>query len=436
MDARSVLTTLRHGGVLSADDIAWFATGLANGNVTDAQAGAFAMAVCRNGLGEAGRVALTAAMRDSGDVLKWDLDGPVLDKHSTGGIGDAVSLVLAPALAACGAYVPMISGRGLGHSGGTLDKLESIVGVRTDVSTDRFREMVKTTGGAIVGATDDIAPADKRLYKIRDVTGTVDSIDLITASILSKKLAAGLNGLVLDVKVGTGAFMASRSDAELLAQSLTKTANAAGCPTTAFITDMNQPLLPAVGNALEIQCVIDVLSGRVKASSIETLSREFGAALLCQAGVCDTVDAGNKVIADAISSGQAAEVFNKMIADLGGPTDVMSTWGAVKPTAAYVADVPSLHSGWVTAMDGIALGLLVVELGGGRKVETDALDYSVGVSDVVRIADPIEKGAPLVQVHAHDETSLEYAIKTVQKAIQVSDAPCAEPELIYEKVSS
>ena len=260
MDARAINACLRRGETPDEAALRWFADGLASGAVSDAQAGAFAMAVCLQGLSVEGRRALTLAMRDTGDVLNWGLDGPVLDKHSTGGVGDCVSLLLAPALAACGAYVPMISGRGLGHTGGTLDKLESIPGVSTSVSEDHLRHMMRDMGCAIVGATAQIAPADKRLYAIRDVTATVESLDLITASILSKKLAASPDALVLDVKIGSGAFMKTAKDARTLAQSLCDTANAAGCRTSALITDMNQPLAPALGNALEVAEVMRVLT--------------------------------------------------------------------------------------------------------------------------------------------------------------------------------
>lgn len=265
--AQSVIAKLRQRQTPNRDAMAWFAQGLADGTVSDAQAGAFAMAVCLNGLGDVGRVALTMAMRDSGDVLSWDLNGPVLDKHSTGGVGDCVSLVLAPALAACGAFVPMISGRGLGHTGGTLDKLEAIPGLSTQLSERRFRDTVTKAGCAIVGATADIAPADKRLYAVRDVTATVESMDLITASILSKKLAAGLDGLVLDVKTGSGAFMKDIGQARELAEALTKTANAAGCRTTAIISDMSQPLVPSLGNALEVAEIMRVFDLRQRAGA-------------------------------------------------------------------------------------------------------------------------------------------------------------------------
>ena len=277
------------------------AQGLADGSVSDAQAGAFAMGVCRGSLGEAGRVALTLAMRDSGRVLQWSLDGPVLDKHSTGGVGDCVSLLLAPALAACGAYVPMISGRGLGHTGGTLDKLEAIPGVVTGLDEARFRAVVDAAGCAIVGASADIAPADKRLYAVRDVTATVDSLDLITASILSKKLAGGLEGLVLDVKVGSGAFMKDIASARALAQALVGTANAAGCPTQAVISDMSQPLAPSLGNALEVAEVMRVLSGQARGRLAE-LTEALGGLLLAGGGLASDAQAGADAIRAAIDS--------------------------------------------------------------------------------------------------------------------------------------
>src|SRR5690606_15628294 len=261
MDARQIIAGVRDRKGLPAEAATWFASGLASGAVTDAQAGAFAMAVLLNRLDDTERVAWTLAMRDSGSVLDWNLPGPVVDKHSTGGIGDSTSILLAPALAACGAYVPMISGRGLGHTGGTLDKLEAIPGYRTDVTVEELRRLVRDVGCAIVGATADVAPADRRLYAIRDVTGTVESIDLITASILSKMVAAGLESLILDVKVDSGAFMKTIEDARALAHALVDTANGAGCRTAALITDMDQPLASTAGNALEVIEAMETMTG-------------------------------------------------------------------------------------------------------------------------------------------------------------------------------
>ncbi|MEM7522097.1 MAG: thymidine phosphorylase, partial [Pseudomonadota bacterium] len=304
-DTRTIIAKLRNRQTPSKDELRWFAIGLADQTVTDAQAGAFAMAVCLNGLGDVGRVALTMAMRDSGSVLDWDLNGPVLDKHSTGGVGDCVSLVLAPALAACGVFVPMISGRGLGHTGGTLDKLSAIPGLSTQLGTQRLREVVTRAGCAITGASADVAPADKRLYAIRDVTSTVESLDLITASILSKKLAAGLDGLVLDVKVGSGAFMKDTAAASALANALVMTSNAAGCKTTALITDMSQPVAPALGNALEVAEAMKVLTGQTKGKLVE-ICASLGGVLLSDAGIVEDVQIGADAITAAIADGRAA----------------------------------------------------------------------------------------------------------------------------------
>ncbi len=291
MDARAIIARIRDGGTPSAAELSWFAAGLASGAVSDAQAGAFAMAVLLKGIGEAGRVALTRAMRDSGKVLEWDLPGPVLDKHSTGGIGDCVSLALAPALAACGAYVPMISGRGLGHTGGTLDKLESIPGFRTGLSEEQLRRQLTEVRCAIVSASPEIAPADRRLYAIRDVTGTVESVDLITASILSKKLAAGLEALVLDVKCGSGAFMKTLDEAEELANALVSAAQGAGCMTSALITDMSQPLATAAGNALEVIEVMETLTGTSVNAALWDLTVALGGEALALGGIAaDALD--------------------------------------------------------------------------------------------------------------------------------------------------
>ncbi|WP_102109913.1 thymidine phosphorylase, partial [Oceaniglobus roseus] len=323
MEPRTVLAALRAGQAPAPEALRAFAAGLADGRVSDAQAGAFAMAACLNGLGEGGAVALTEGMRDSGDVLAWDLPGPVVDKHSTGGIGDPVSLVLAPALAALGCYVPMISGRGLGHTGGTLDKLEAIPDLSTDLPEERFRAVVGEVGCAIVSATARIAPADRRLYAIRDVTGTVDSLDLITASILSKKLAAGLGALVLDVKCGSGAFMADLDAARALARALVDTANGAGCPTLALITDMDQPLAGALGNALELHEVIACLRGATD-TPLAGVTLALGGELLSLAGVSATPEAGQAALRATLQDGRAAERFARMTAAMGGRGDVVA----------------------------------------------------------------------------------------------------------------
>ena len=432
MDARTIIAAVRRKQTPDPEALIWFAQGLATGTVSDAQAGAFAMAVVLNGLSDEGRVALTQGMRDSGDVLDWDLPGPVLDKHSTGGVGDCVSLILAPVLAACGTYVPMISGRGLGHTGGTLDKLEAIPGVNIDVSERRLRLITREVGCAIVGATGRIAPADKRLYAIRDVTATVESIDLITASILSKKLAAGLDGLILDVKCGSGAFMKTAEDAKALAQSLVSTANGAGCQTMALITDMNEPLAPALGNGLEVAVCMEVLSGNVAAAPrLHELTVALCVNLLVMHGAAPE-DAARKV-KDALTSGAAMERFADMIAALGGPPDMAIDWRTHLPKAPVVGEVTAPKSGFIHAMDGEALGLAVVALGGGRKVETDRVNPAVGLSDVVGLGTQVQRGDPLCVLHAADEDSAMEAAVAVQNAISIGEAGAHGP-LILEGI--
>lgn len=420
----------RDGLPLDPEAIDAFVRGLTDGTVGEGQAAAFAMAVFFRGLSLPERVALTRAMAESGRVLAWDLPGPVLDKHSTGGVGDAVSLPLAPMVAACGGYVPMISGRGLGHTGGTLDKLGSIPGYDATPGLDAFRRVVRDVGCAIIGQTADLAPADRRLYAIRDVTGTVESLDLITASILSKKLAAGLQSLVLDVKTGSGAFMKSRAESRALAQALVSTANAAGCPTTALVTDMTQPLASSLGNALEVESSMAVLTGQDSGPLLE-LSVALGAELLATAGIAD----GEAKLRKAISSGEAAERFGRMVYALGGPLAFIDDWRRFLPEATVILEVPAPSDGVVTQMDGEALGLAVVDLGGGRRVESDVVDPAVGFSDVVRLGDKIAKGQPLLRVHAAREEQAAAAAQVVLQSITLGeDAPDAVP-LVMERIT-
>ena len=434
MDARRIIAGLRDGQVPEGKEISWFAKGLAEGYVSDAQAGAFAMAVLLKGLGEEGRVVLTRAMRDSGRVLGWDLPGPVIDKHSTGGVGDCVSLVLAPMLAACGGYIPMISGRGLGHTGGTLDKMEAIPGLSTEVSEAVFRKITTEAGCAIVAASQDIAPADRRLYAIRDVTATVESLDLITASILSKKLAAGLDALVLDVKCGSGAFMKTAEDARALAQALVSTANAAGCATEALLTDMSQPLAPSLGNALEVAESMKVLTGQTRGRLAE-LSIALGAGLLVQAGLAPTVEVASAKLEESLQSGAAAERFGQMVALMGGPVQFVENWQRFLPEANVILEVTADGAGTVTAMAGAELGLAVVELGGGRKVEGDRIDPSVGLSDMVRIGQKVEKGQVLARVHAARVETAEAAVAQVRAAITLGDTAPAPKPLVLERIT-
>ncbi len=434
MDARSIIARLRDRQELGGEEIAWFAAGLASGEVTDAQAGAFAMAALLNGMTTPERVALTLSMRDSGEVMRWDLPAPVIDKHSTGGIGDSVSLLLAPALAALGAYVPMVSGRGLGHTGGTLDKLESIPGLRTEVSEARFREIVEGVGVAIVSATDAIAPADKRLYAIRDVTATVESIDLITASILSKKLAAGLEALVLDVKVGSGAFMKELPEAEALARSLVETANGAGCRSAALITDMNQPCIPSIGNALEIMEVMEALTGGKRGTILVDLTARLGAELLVLAGMCGDAVEGARQIRGVLKDGAAAERFGRMVHELGGPGDFIERWRDRLGAGHVVLDVPADEPGYVSAIDGEALGHVVVRLGGGRLKQGDRIDHSVGLSEVAMIGDVAKVGQPLARIHARSREEAEAELAAVRAAFTIGRRRPKDLPLVYRSI--
>ncbi|WP_353143965.1 thymidine phosphorylase [Paracoccus sp. (in: a-proteobacteria)] len=422
-DPRPVIAAVRDGRGLDAAGAVLIARGLADGSVSDAQAGAFAMAVLTRGLDEAGRVALTRAMRDSGQVLAWDLPGPVVDKHSTGGIGDTVSLILAPVVACCGAYVPMISGRGLGHTGGTLDKLEAIPGFRTALPENDFRRVVATVGCAIVAAGRDLAPADARLYAIRDESATVGSIDLITASILSKKLAAGLDALVLDVKQGSGAFLRNPEAALTLAHALVDTANGAGCRTRAYVTDMDQPLARAAGNALELREAIAVLTGGQGA--LRDLSLALSSACLSLGGA-----SGDAL--RALESGAAAERFARMVVAQGGPVDLLDHPDRHLPTAPVVRVVPG--QGRVAAIDTEALGHAVVALGGGRLHAGDRIDPRVGLAELLRIGEEAGPDRPLALVHAASEAAAEAAVATVAAAYLLGDGPDPGP-LIRSEVT-
>ena len=384
--------------------------------------------------GEGGRLALTTARRDSGHRLSWDLPGPVVDKHSTGGLGDCVSLLLAPMLAASGVYNPMISGRGLGHTGGTLDKLEAIPGLSTEVSEERFRAMVGEIGCAIVAASADMAPADRRLYAIRDVTGTVESLDLITASILSKKLAAGLEALVLDVKTGTGAFMSKKKDAEALARALVDVANGAGCKTSALITDMNEPLASVAGNALEVACAIEFLKGDEIDSRLWDVVVALGAAALVSAGLARDDAEGEGKMQDVLQSGKAAEVFGRMVHALGGPPDILEDFHTHLPDAKVIEEVYAPTEGFVTAIDTRAVGWTVVELGGGRKKATDSINPRVGLDWLAGLGRRVDAETPIARIHAASADDVEVARKRLVKAYKIGDVPVDEMPLIVKKI--
>ena len=434
MLAQEIIRKKRDGEVLDASELQFLMRGLVDGKVSNAQAAAFAMSVYFNGMEIDERVALTVAMRDSGDVLSWDLNGPVVDKHSTGGVGDNVSLMLAPALAACGVYVPMISGRGLGHTGGTLDKFDSIPGYQTQPDVDLLRKVTGEVGCAIIGQTGDIAPADKILYGIRDVTATVESVDLITASILSKKLAAGLDALVLDVKCGNGAFMATPDDARELAESLVKVANGSGCKTSAIMTDMNEPLASAAGNAVEMRNAVDFLTGAHIDNRLWDVTADLGAELLVLVGVVPNVGQGRERIGDAFTSGAAAERFGAMVAGLGGPVDFVENMLNYLPAAPVVREVFAKEDGFVRAIETRAVGMAVIELGGGRRVSTDTIDHSVGFSDLAGLGRMVDREEPIGVVHALNEDQADAAAAALQEAMTIGDtAPMSRP-LIREHI--
>ncbi|WP_122519236.1 thymidine phosphorylase [Pannonibacter phragmitetus] len=427
MLAQELIRKKRDGGQLTREEIAFFVKGLADGSVSEGQVSALAMAIFFRRLTIDERVSLTLAMRDSGTVLDWsDVDAPVLDKHSTGGVGDNVSLMLAPALAACGAAVPMISGRGLGHTGGTLDKFDSIPGYKTQPDNALFRQVVKEVGCAVIGQTSDLAPADKRFYAIRDVTGTVESIDLITASILSKKLAAGLQGLVLDVKWGTGAFMQSFEEAKALAESLVRVANGAGLRTTALLTDMNESLASAAGNAVEMQNAVDFLKGTSIDSRLWDVTVAQGGELLATGGIAESAQEGCDLMRAAFESGRATEKFAEMVTALGGPADFMEKSELYLAKAPVIAPVYAKEPGVVTGVDARAIGVAVVELGGGRRVAADVIDPSVGFTELAGIGHRVDADAPLAIVHAATEDAARRATEALNAAYRTGDAGSVE----------
>ncbi len=431
---QEVIAKKRDGGKLTNKEIKNFIDGFTHKSVSDAQAAAFAMAVYFQHMDIEERVALTKAMRDSGSVLDWsELNGPVVDKHSTGGVGDNVSLMLAPILAACDTYVPMISGRGLGHTGGTLDKFDSIPGYTATPDNALFRKTVKEIGCAIIGQTDDLAPADRALYALRDVTGTVENISLITASILSKKLAAGLDILVLDVKIGSGAFMKTKEDAQGLANSLVKVANDAGVKTAAIITDMNEPLASAAGNGLEVRNAVDFLTGKAQDKRLLDVTLALAAQTLLMAKRVGNIEAGLKMAGDALSSGEALDRFSRMVTALGGPADFVENMDRDLEVAPIIRDVFAKETGTITSILTKDVGMAVVALGGGRRMPTDKIDHAVGFDRLARIGDKVAKNVPIARIHARDETSAAEAIQRLSAAYHL-DGEAEQNPLIAQTI--
>ena len=430
MIPQELIRRKRDGERLADEEIAFLVGGIADGGLSDGQVAAFAMAVFFRDLDDAERVALTGAMRDSGTVLEWD-DGPVVDKHSTGGVGDKVSLVLAPVVAACGGTVPMISGRGLGHTGGTLDKLDSIPGYVTAPDLDLLRRAVGEAGCAIIGQTPELAPADRRFYALRDATATVESIPLIVGSILSKKLAAGLDALVMDVKAGSGAFMPTRAQSAELARSIVAVARGNGLACEALLTDMDQVLGRTAGNAVEVREALGVLMHpRAAEPRLVEVTLALSAVLLRLGGLYPDDAAARAAAGTALASGAAAERFARMCAALGGPADLLDDPDRHLPRAPHMLEVFPERAGRVHAVAVRDVGVAVLELGGGRRREDDGIDHAVGLVDVAELGEEVGPGGrPLAVVHARDPETAARAAARVRAAFAVGGAPAAVPPL-------
>ncbi len=434
---QEIVRKKRDGGILSTEEIQFFVRGVTDGSATEGQIAAFAMAVYFKDMNMDERVAFTLAMRDSGQVMEWrslDLPGPVLDKHSTGGVGDVVSLMLGPMIAACGGFVPMISGRGLGHTGGTLDKFDAIPGYCTVPDPALFRNVVRDVGVAIIGQTAQLAPSDKRFYSIRDTTATVESVAMITGSILSKKLAAGLDALVMDVKVGTGAFMPTFDKSVELAESIVAVGNGAGTRTAALLTEMNESLGPVAGNALEVRLAMDYLTGRLRPARLHEVTMALCAEMLVLGKLAVSAEDARVKLQAGIDSGEAAERFARMVSALGGPADLLDRPDAHLDKAPIIVPVPALRDGFAVATDCRALGLAVVSLGGGRRRPEDPIDFAVGLAALAELGDTIQAGQPLAMVHARTQASADQAVREVQAAYELGDAAPAANPIIYRTI--
>jgi thymidine phosphorylase len=437
---QEIIRRKRNGETLDAEEIAFLVRGIVDGGLSEGQVAAFAMTVFFRGMTLPERTALTLALAHSGSALDWSglgLGGPVLDKHSSGGVGDKVSLMLAPIAAACGCFVPMISGRGLGHTGGTLDKLSAIPGYETQPDIATFRRVVREIGCAVIGQTDDLAPADRRLYAVRDITGSVESIDLITSSILSKKIAAGVQGLAMDVKCGSGAFCDSEKMARELAGSIVTVANACGLPTTALITDMDQVLGRSVGNALEVGETVAYLRGEgVREKRLHEAVMALAGEMLVLGGLAPSPAAGRARAEAALEDGRAAETFARMVAALGGPRDFIDRSTSYLATAPIVKPCPATRSGFVTGMNARDVGIAVVGLGGGRSRADQSIDAAVGLVEMLPVGAPVRAGEALCVVHAASEAAAEEAIAALRAAISVGDAAAVARPVVIDRIAT
>ncbi|MCG7488697.1 thymidine phosphorylase [Vibrio sp. Of14-4] len=433
---QEIIRRKRDGEVLTSGEINFFIQGITNNSVSEGQIAAFAMAIFFNEMTMPERIALTCAMRDSGMVIDWheqDFPGPVVDKHSTGGVGDVTSLMLGPMVAACGGFVPMISGRGLGHTGGTLDKLESIPGYNIMPSNQVFTDVTRQAGVAIIGQTGNLAPADKRVYATRDVTATVDNISLITASILSKKLAAGLESLVMDVKVGSGAFMPTYEESEHLAKSIVGVANGAGTKTTAILTDMNQVLASSAGNALEVREAVRFLTGEYQNPRLLEVTLALAAEMLVLGRLADNTEHARTKLIEVLENGKAARCFGLMVEGLGGPVDFVENYDDYLEKAPFIQAVFAEKTGMVTAMDTRAIGMAVVAMGGGRRFATDKIDHAVGFDQFIRLGEQACSDKPLAIIHARNEQQWKEAATSLQQAITVGGEYTPTPD-VYRQI--
>jgi len=436
MIPQEIIKAKRNGGSLSQAEIKQFVKGLTDDSFSEGQVAALAMAIYLNGMSVDEIVMLTQAMRDSGTVLNWQgkLNGPAVDKHSTGGVGDKVTLMLAPMVAACGAFMPSIAGRGLGHTGGTVDKLETIPGYSCTQSLEKISQLLPKLGCVIVGQSSQLAPADRRLYAIRDVTATVESIPLITASILSKKLSEGLDALVMDVKIGNGAIMRTVDDASALANSIVNVANGAGVSTRALLTDMNQILGATAGNALEVMETLDYLTGKYREPRLHQVTLELGANMLTLGGLYQDKASAIKALEHSLSSGKAAEIFARMVSALGGPADLIEKPQQYLASAPVVQDVVAPADGYVSYQDTVALGMAVVRLGGGRSHPSQQIDPAVGFSQIAAAGTQVRRGDVLARVHAASNDAAQVAGAEYLAALRINAAQQAAFPLLHHSI--
>jgi pyrimidine-nucleoside phosphorylase len=435
---QDVIRKKRDGLSLSREEIEFFIAGITNGRVADYQVSALLMAIYLNGMNDAEQQALTEAMLNSGNILDFtDIPKPKADKHSTGGVGDKTSIIIAPLVAACGVCVPMISGRGLGHTGGTLDKLESIPGYNVNLSATEFKQVLDQVGYAMAGQTAELAPADKKMYALRDATSTVESIPLIVASIISKKGAAGLDAMIIDVKVGNGAFMREEARAESLAHALVSTGNSCGIKTRALLTDMNQPLGGMVGNSLEVLECINLLRGEANeaARPVLDLSMELCAHMLVLANVDQTIEAAHERLDEVLKSGKALECLQKNVAAQGGDPRVCDAPQEFLPLVSETVKVESPRSGFITKVDTTEIGHAIAAIGGGRVRIEDTVDPTVGFTSELKLGDQVRAGEAIGVVYCADSDAAAEAARRIQAAYEIGDAAMQLPQLVKEIVN-